>query len=104
VIRGGSNNHRFSKRITHNPTSAATHVMTTLVRTTAAVEIDIPTPVASMTYAATQAGHLGISARTVAGKAHFVAAIARRVVPQLHARITHPFDEQQHPPLTVFGA
>src|SRR5918993_3461693 len=39
-----------------------------------AAETEMPTPVASATYAATHAGHFGITARTTPGNAHFAAS------------------------------
>jgi hypothetical protein len=45
----------------------ATHIITSIPRKYVAVGKEIPMPVASATYAATQAGHLGSSASAALG-------------------------------------
>ena len=50
-------------------TSDATHNTTSIVRKYMAVGTEIPMPVASATYAATQAGHLGSSTSVALGRA-----------------------------------
>lgn len=58
--------------------SDAVHRMTSKRRSKDAVEIEIPTPVASATYAATHAGHLGSSANTAPGMSQPATSPLRR--------------------------
>jgi hypothetical protein len=59
-------------------TSDATHNTTSIVRSHVAVGKEIPRPVASATYAATQAGHLGISASVALGTIQPAISLTRR--------------------------
>ena len=70
---------RCRKVLTVNHANAHKHVSSNPLRIQAATGMEIPTPVASATYAARHIGHFGSRARIAVGTIHFVLPSTRRV-------------------------